>query len=62
MIFSWYVERKLMKQYGCKKRVEEHIKNMPGWKKALIGLGDGLLVGCCIIVLLASLEYIAVHI
>lgn len=62
MIFSWYIERTLMKQYGCKKRVEEHIRNMPGWKKALVGLGDGLVAGGFVVIILASIQYIATHI
>lgn len=62
MIFSWYIERKLMNQYGDKKRVKDHIRKMPGWKKALVGLGDGTVAGGFVVIIIASIQYIITHI
>jgi hypothetical protein len=60
MIFSWYIEQQLMKQYGNEqRRVNEHIKNMPGWKKALVGLGDGTVMGGIVVLTLAGIQYIS---
>jgi len=59
MIFSWYIEQQLMKQYGNEQRVKEHIKNMPGWKKALVGLGDGTVMGGIVVFTLSVIQYIS---